>query len=294
MASNFSGILLLDKAQGVSSARAIAQVKRKLNLQKIGHAGTLDPMATGLLVCLIGRATRCATFAEDGEKCYSGAIRLGRVTDTDDVTGVTLQETKVDVSFESVVTTAQAFIGKISQIPPQYSAIKLNGERAYERARRGEATELKAREVEIRTLDLAATSDSALITFRMTCSCGTYVRSLARDLGEKLGCGACLESLRREGSVPFKVTHAKTLDEIQESDLMEWSTLFPQVPKLRLNAASIERLYGGDQRDLSKLLTPYSDLLGPASMAIYGGEERGAPGGVLLKKSDQWVLGVNV
>lgn len=214
-----NGILLLDKERGITSAKAIAQIKHKLSLSKIGHAGTLDPMATGLLVCMIGKATKLASRFEGGAKIYSGVFLFGRTTDSDDVTGRTLSESDARPALEFVNSVRNRFIGTIEQLPPAVSAIKIGGVRAYEIARRGEAPQLKPRPVTIFSFESELRSPSEL-WFRIRCSKGTYIRSIARDMGEILGCGACLQELRREGSEPFSISQAKKVSEIGIQDIM--------------------------------------------------------------------------
>ncbi len=220
-----NGLLLLDKPAGISSAGALNRIKRNLQLKKIGHAGTLDPMATGLLVCLVGSATKFALQAGAGAKRYSGTIRLGLRTDSDDITGQVLDTSAEIPPFSQIEKFSKEFIGKISQRPPDVSAIKVDGVRAYKLSRRGQKPNLLEREVEVEEFALVE-RDRETIGFYLVCSKGTYVRSIARDLGERLGCGACLASLRRELSLPFNVSSAKKLDEISIDDIMPVDTFF--------------------------------------------------------------------
>ena len=214
----------MDKSVGESSARAIARLKRKFSLKKIGHAGTLDPMATGLLVCLSGRATKLASLAQGGIKSYSGVILLGRTTDTDDVTGKTVYESDKLPHAEAVLKASRNFIGEISQLPPQISALKVDGKRSYKRARAGEQVALKPRTVSISSFDIEPLSEREY-KFRIVCGSGTYIRAIARDLGNMFGCGGCLAELRREGSAPFSVNQAKTIDHILADDILRCEIL---------------------------------------------------------------------
>lgn len=213
-----SGIILLYKRAGITSATAIAEVKRKLELRKIGHAGTLDPMATGLLVCLVNNATKSASLFQQGEKTYSGTFKLGIQTSTDDCEGDVIKRVETIPPEEEVQKASKQFVGKISQIPPQISAIFVNGKRAYELARKGEAVELKPREVTVKEFKIWPLPQNEY-GFRAVCSSGTYVRSLARDIGNELGCGACLTSLCREGSDPFTLSEASTIQELTIEDI---------------------------------------------------------------------------
>jgi len=216
-----SGILLVDKPAGPSSAQVLNQIKRRLNLVKIGHAGTLDPFATGLLVCLVGKATKLAGPAGAGDKIYSGVIRLGLSTRSDDITGEVISSTDDLPDFQSVLRASSALTGTIMQVPPQVSAVKVNGERAYKLARRRIEVELKAREARVDCFELSDLGGGNA-AFRIRCSKGTYVRALARDLGQMLGCGACLAELRRERSEPFDVSSAKLPQDLQNTDIFVW------------------------------------------------------------------------
>lgn len=224
-----SGFFLMDKGPGISSARAIAQLKHSLGIRKIGHAGTLDPPATGLLVCLVNDATRLARQIEGGDKIYSGSILFGVSTSTDDSTGEVLARSEAIPSFKEIEEAATRFVGEIEQIPPSVSAVKKDGERAYKIARRGEAVELKPRKVVIHSLKLKPLSANE-VAFEIHCTKGTYIRAIARDLGKIFGCGACSSSLRRDGSAPFSVNDAKTVDQLSWGDLIEAS---PHDPKYR-------------------------------------------------------------
>lgn len=182
-------------------------VRRALGTRRVGHTGTLDPFAAGLLVMVVGRATRLVPFAATWKKSYEGRIRLGVTTDTDDGTGRVLSEKPVTVDRAAVERVLDGFRGRYRQRPPAYSAVKVDGERAYRRARRGEAVEPSEREVEIAALEVTA-FDLPDVEFRATVGGGTYLRSLARDIGERLGCGAHLAALRRTRVGPFRLEDA--------------------------------------------------------------------------------------
>ena len=213
------GGLLIDKPQGITSAEVLRQLKRNFGIQKLGHCGTLDPLATGLLVVLCGKATRLQDIVVDGAKTYSGVIRFGLRTDSDDITGSVIESDAELAAIrnepqESIVERIRrTFIGAIEQRPPVVSAIKVDGKRSYARARDGEVVELAARGVEIYSLALEFVSDNQL-GYRVECSKGTYVRSLARDIGVYLGIPATLESIRRERSGTFDVRDAILLSEL--------------------------------------------------------------------------------
>lgn len=219
------GLLLLDKPEGISSAGALNKIKHKLQLKKIGHAGTLDPMATGLLVCLVGRATKLASQAGLGQKRYSGTIKLGLQTSTDDITGQITASCENIPDFSLVKQMSQEFVGLINQLPPDVSAVKVDGVRAYKLSRKGIKPTLVERQVQVTRFDVIELKRD-LIGFNVICGKGTYVRSLARDLGQRLGCGACLASLRREESLPFDILMAKKLDEISIGDIIPSEKFF--------------------------------------------------------------------
>ncbi len=219
------GIIVLDKRPGVSSARAIAEVKRKLNLRKIGHAGTLDPAATGILVCLVNRATKSAKLFEGGTKTYEGTFKFGVTTTTDDLEGEIVSESKEIPPFAHIESLIADLTGEISQTPPAVSAIKVNGKRAYDIVRKeGVVPELKSRTITVHSFSIEPRTPDT-IWFRVTCSSGTYIRSLARDLGAKMGCGGALATLRRVGSLPVTIDQAKGIDDLTLEDIKPLETL---------------------------------------------------------------------
>ena len=213
-----NGALLVDKPAGVTSHDVVAIVRRALQTKSVGHTGTLDPFATGLLVVLVGKATRLARFLDGHEKVYHTVVRLGQGTETDDSTGALLpsgpatRDSRPDAA--ALSAALQGFLGRQLQVPPAYSAKKVDGERAYARARKGEAVVLKAVEVTIHRIELLR-YDWPDVELRVHASTGTYIRSLARDLGTKLGTLAHCAELRRERIGAFKVTDARTLETLQ-------------------------------------------------------------------------------
>lgn len=249
-----SGILLLDKPMGLSSNSALGVAKRVLGIRKAGHAGTLDPMASGLLVLCFGEATKVAGFLLDSDKAYLAEVRLGAVTDTDDAEGEIIQRRSVPDLDETGIERALAPLrGPIQQVPPMYSALKQGGERLYSKARRGESVERPARSVTIHELELLGW-DGERLRLGVHCSKGTYVRSLARDLGEALGCGAHLSALRRIRSAPFEVADAVDLDQLREMDREQARALLKPadqaliaLPELRLDEAYSARLLTGQR-----------------------------------------------
>jgi tRNA pseudouridine55 synthase len=209
-----NGVLLLDKPAGPSSNQALQRVKRLLGARKAGHAGTLDPLATGLLPILLGEATKFASYLSDATKVYEATLLLGVTTNTGDLAGEVIERHPVAVSAESVEAAAAHFRGTISQIPPMHSALKVGGKPLYELARRGEVVERQAREVHIDELTVGGVRGDE-VDIRVRCSKGTYIRVLAEDLGRVLGCGATLKQLRRVQVGPFGIAHAVSLDDLE-------------------------------------------------------------------------------
>ena len=230
-----TGILLIDKPSGWTSSDVVAKLRGVLRERRIGHSGTLDPMATGLLVVFVGRATRAVEFAESQEKRYRAGLRLGLETDTQDITGHPVGGEKRDVSVEELEKALASFRGEIEQIPPMYSAIKVKGQKLYEIARRGGEVERQPRRITIHELALLG-RDGEDFLLDVRCSKGTYVRTLCHDIGRTLGCGGCMSSLRRTRAGAFRLEDAHTLDEVQkaadagqpESLLLPVDTLFDE------------------------------------------------------------------
>jgi tRNA pseudouridine55 synthase len=215
------GVLLVDKPAEHTSHDVIARLRGKLRMKKIGHAGTLDPMATGLLIVLVGRATRVSQFIISLDKEYEGTIELGRTTDSQDAEGETMETRPVPPLTEQQVQAAMnGFLGDQYQTPPMYSAIKIGGVPLYKKARRGEEVEREPRFIRVMSWDLTRLA-LPHADFRLRCTKGTYVRTLAHDLGAKLGCGAHLSALRRTATDRFNVAQALTMEQIEALSLPE-------------------------------------------------------------------------
>jgi tRNA pseudouridine55 synthase len=215
------GVLLIDKPRDHTSHDVVARLRGKLRMRKIGHAGTLDPMATGLLIMLLGRATRVSQFLISLDKEYEGTIELGKTTDSQDADGQVMETRPVPPLTEAEVRAAMhGFLGDQYQIPPMFSAIKIDGVPLYKKARKGEDVEREPRFIRVMAWDLLRFA-TPHIDFRMRCTKGTYVRTLAHDLGTKLGCGAHLSALRRTATDRFNVSDALTLDRIEQLSLPE-------------------------------------------------------------------------
>jgi tRNA pseudouridine55 synthase len=215
------GVLLVDKPSDHTSHDVIARLRGKLRMRKIGHAGTLDPMATGLLIVLLGKATRVSQFLISLDKEYEGTVELGKTTDSQDADGQTMETRPVPPLTEADVKAAmQGFLGDQYQTPPMFSAIKIGGVPLYKMARKGEEIEREPRFIRVMSWDLLRL-ELPKIDFRLRCTKGTYVRTLAHDLGTKLGCGAHLSALRRTATDRFNVSQALTLDQIEELPIPE-------------------------------------------------------------------------
>jgi tRNA pseudouridine55 synthase len=215
------GVLLVDKPTAHTSHDVVARLRRKLNMRKIGHAGTLDPMATGLLIMLIGKATRISQYLISLDKEYEGTIELGRTTDSQDADGEVVETRPVPPLTEAEARTAmQSFLGDQYQLPPMYSAIKIDGVPLYKSARKGEEIAREPRFIRVMSFDLTRFAPPQL-DFRLRSSKGTYVRTLAHDLGQKLGCGAHLSALRRTATDRFNLSQALTLDAIEALPIQE-------------------------------------------------------------------------
>lgn len=244
-----NGILLVDKPEGWTSMDVCAKLRGVFHEKRIGHSGTLDPMATGLLVVFLGRATRAVEYAEAHSKEYVAHLRLGLTTDTQDTSGNVLSEKEANVSEHALLEALNAFRGHISQIPPMYSAIKIGGKKLYEIARKGESVERKAREVIIHSLDFLGWENGDAV-LKVRCSKGTYIRALCHDIGEALGCGGCMSYLRRTAAGEFSIDAAMSLEDIisaaergeGEALLLKVEELFRDVPILKLNEKQ-ERLF---------------------------------------------------
>ncbi len=209
-----NGILIIDKPSGVTSFDVVRRIKRISGAKKVGHGGTLDPLATGVLPILIGSATKLSMQVMEGEKEYIAGIKFGVTTDTDDAQGVILDsKTPPDDLLDRVKMAIPKFLGIIQQLPPIYSAIKQNGQPAYKKARKGEKVEVAPRQVEIKEIDVVEAGRD-VVSIRVKCSKGTYIRSLARDLGAEIGCGAHIISLRRTICGAYSINDAEKLDEI--------------------------------------------------------------------------------
>ena len=245
-----NGIVIVDKPQGWTSQDVTARLRRVFGTRRIGHGGTLDPMATGVLPVFVGRATRGVEFFEHAEKVYETLLRPGITTDTEDITGTVLSQQEVSLTEQQVEAVLPKFRGDILQIPPMYSAIKVNGRKLYELARKGREVPREARPVTIHELTFLGFENGA-IRLRVHCSKGTYIRTLCKDIGVSLGCGGCMEALRRVRAGEYTIADAVPLQELLDSEKPEQylrpvDTMFRNFPMVTLTANQEKRCRNGN------------------------------------------------
>ena len=247
-----TGWLVVDKPAGVTSTAVVNAVRRALDAQKAGHAGTLDPMATGVLAVALGEATKTVPYVTDALKCYRFTVRLGQATDTDDAEGQVTAESPLRPSDAEIAAALDAFRGEIEQVPPQFSAVKVAGARAYDLAREGEVLELAARPLWVESLEMTARPDADRVELEMVCGKGGYVRAIARDLGRALGCLGHVVALRREWSGPFEASDGVSLAEVEAGGAALEARMLPleaglgDLPELPATAEGAARLRNGN------------------------------------------------
>lgn len=260
-----TGIIILDKPKDITSFGAVARVRRICGEKKCGHTGTLDPMATGVMTVMLGNTTRFTELLPSHDKAYVAAFRLGTVTDTLDITGTVLETRKVNSTADEVREALKSFVGEISQLPPMYSAVSVNGQRLYDLARKGIEVERKPRQVTVYSIEmLSENENSGEYEIAVECSSGTYIRTLIADLGEMLGCGAVLTDLRRTKANGFSIENAVTLEQLEaavnegaiESVLMPVDRALEDYPVIKVSAAQAKRFSNGGELDLQRLKYP--------------------------------------
>ena len=263
-----NGIVIVDKPQNWTSQDVTAKLRGVFQTRRIGHGGTLDPMATGVLPVFVGRTTRGVEFFEHAQKIYEATLRLGIATDTEDITGSVLEEREVSVSEADFLGILPQFRGKIQQIPPMYSAIKINGQKLCDLARKGKEVERQPREIEIFELTcLEFAGNTARL--RIHCSKGTYIRTLCKDIGAALGCGGCMQSLRRVSAGEYTIDEAVTLTDLLETDnpgqfLRPVDSMFRNHPAVTLTAKQETRCRNGNA---------FSIALADGTYRVYGQNE---------------------
>ena len=286
------GVLLIHKPYGVTSFDVVARIRRLYGTKQVGHTGTLDPIATGLLPVLVGRAVKASEFLTEKDKEYVAGLRLGLTTDSEDVTGNILTQSSDIPDRETVLHTASRFVGEIMQVPPMYSALKVGGEKLVDLARKGIVIEREARPITVHELDIEG--DGADYTMRVFCSKGTYIRTLCADIGKSLGCGGIMSSLIRTKTGAFSLENAYTLEALEAMTpdersalLLPTETLFTHLPKITLsdffaglsrNGCEIYQKKIGSSHTLGTMLRVYD------KNGFYAvGEIREYPDGTALK-----------
>ena len=250
-----NGIVIIDKPAGWTSQDVTARLRRVFGTRRIGHGGTLDPMATGVLPVFVGRATRGVEFFEHAEKTYETELLLGVATDTEDTTGTVLFRREVSVTQEQLTEVLERFRGEIMQIPPMYSALKVNGQKLCDLARKGRQVERQPRPVTIHELTLLSREGDTL-RLRVRCSKGTYIRTLCADIGEALGCGGCMQALRRTQAGEYTIAEAVPLQQLleavePETYLRDVDTMFRGYPGVKLTVNQEKRCRNGNAFSVS-------------------------------------------
>lgn len=260
-----TGVILLDKPKGITSFGAVARIRRICSEKKCGHTGTLDPMATGVLTVMLGGGTRFIELLPSHDKAYTATFRLGTVTDTLDITGKVLETREVNVTAEQVKEKLNEFIGEISQLPPMYSAVSVDGQRLYDLARQGIEVERTPRQVTIFSIDLLSENEQdGEYEISVECSSGTYIRTLISDLGEALGCGAVMTELRRTRANGFGIENAVTLEQLEEAAengrldgiVISVDKALENYPIIKVTEAQAKRFRNGGELDLQRLKYP--------------------------------------
>ena len=250
-----NGIVIVDKPQSWTSQDVTARLRRVFQTRRIGHGGTLDPMATGVLPVFVGRGTRGVEFFEHAEKTYETVLKLGITTDTEDIWGSVLTQSPVSVTEEQVEAVLSRFRGEIMQVPPMYSALKVNGQKLCDLARKGQQVQRQPRPITIHQLNLLERGEDTL-RLQVRCSKGTYIRTLCKDIGEALGCGGCMQQLRRTSAGEYTIEEAVPLEALLESEnpeqfLRPVDSMFRSYPSLKLTANQEKRCRNGNPFFLS-------------------------------------------
>ncbi|WP_338053250.1 tRNA pseudouridine(55) synthase TruB [Clostridium thermosuccinogenes] len=292
-AGNVNGILNVMKPPGMTSFDVVASLRRILKTKKIGHTGTLDPGAVGVLPVCVGSATKAIEFMTEKDKLYRAELKLGITTDTQDITGQVTDTRKVNVTREQVLDAIMSFVGTYSQVPPMYSAVKINGQKLYELARSGKTIEREPRVVNIYYINVIDISEEdGSVLFDVACSKGTYIRTLCADIGEKLGCGGCMSFLIRLKSGPFDLESSLTLDEIEElysadrlkEKMFHVDRVFADLDEVVLKEAEIRKIINGAAVRMFKGMKPGVQL------RIYDQDHRFVALGITEKYEDSILL----
>ena len=273
-----NGILIVDKPEGFTSFDVVAKLRGILREKKIGHCGTLDPSATGVMTLLLGAATRFNEILSDHSKAYTASLKTGIVTDTLDITGKVIRQSDAEVTFDEFREAALGFRGEITQIPPMYSAVSVGGKRLYELARQGIETERPERKVTVYSLEALPGIEKGEFSLKVECSSGTYIRTLVYDIGEKLGCGATLTSLRRTMANGFTLDNAQTLEQIEALAregragelIIPLDKALAAYKEITVTAPQAVRFSNGGELDLNRI----SGASEPGLYRVYGPDGR--------------------
>ena len=260
-----AGVLIINKHQGVTSHKIVQIIRKLYNTRRVGHTGTLDPMATGVLPVLIGRAVKASDFLTAEDKEYSAEMTLGLETDTEDITGTVLAESDEIPSPDEVIRVCQSFLGETEQIPPMYSALKIGGQKLVDIAREGGTVERAPRKIRIENIECEIITPK-VYRLRVSCSKGTYIRTLCADIGKKLGCGAVMSSLERTRSASFTLEASHTIEELESLSQEERAalvipteSLFADLPAVNINDFYTKLIKGGTELYQKKLRTSFED-----------------------------------
>ncbi len=234
------GILAIYKPRGMTSHDVVNRVRRLYNTKRVGHAGTLDPLATGVLVVLVGRAAKACEYISSDRKAYSATLRLGLITDTEDISGEVLEKSDKIPTEAEVAEACRSFVGKIKQVPPMYSALKVDGQKLYDLARKGVTVEREAREIEIFSLKCSSTENKTDYILDVECGGGTYIRTLCADIGNKLGCGGVMATLERVEACGIKLSECHTLEEVENMTELDREALLLPTEKLFSELRSVK------------------------------------------------------
>lgn len=266
MAEEISGVLIVNKHEGVTSHDIVSKIRRLYGTRRVGHTGTLDPLATGVLVVLIGRAAKAAEYLASDSKHYRATLRLGITTDSEDITGNILTTDDHIPENQELQSVLPQFRGKIRQIPPMYSALKVGGKKLVDLAREGKVIERQPREIEIFALDAVPTEEKTDYILDVSCSGGTYIRTLCADIGAALGCGGVMATLERREACGFSITQAHTIAELEELTLEErqarlipTESLFSSLPAIKLPAFYERLCRSGCEIYLNKIKTSHEE-----------------------------------
>lgn len=246
-----NGFLIINKKSEMTSHDVVNKIRKVFQTKQVGHTGTLDPNATGVLIVAVGKATKAISYLENDDKIYEAELTLGIETDTEDIWGKITKETTVNLAESEIEKTLKSFIGEIEQIPPMYSALKVNGKKLYELAREGITVEREARKITIFNITNIIINQNK-VRFTVHCSKGTYIRTLCKDIGEKLGCGACMSALNRIKVGNFDIKNSKIVEDVRESDLIDIEVPLQKYEAIYLLQDNAKKYINGIKIEINK------------------------------------------